>query len=211
MSYYSEEYVDQEYALTSEVKFEEVPVPVSSAVLKREPEERNLLDQHVTGIKTEHVDQSPDLTSEVKLEVDSMSISFAVVKHEPEEKAESHALAGLKVIEISPATSKEYQSDLDAVTGEPKLEVTIEDNEVFAERVGPPAWELGEGLTIHHPEQSIDYYETKKKKPWFDEDCSIVVGRRKQTKLKFLEEPVDVNRDTHFNERREASRTLRNK
>ncbi|KAJ4440905.1 hypothetical protein ANN_10753 [Periplaneta americana] len=28
--------------------------------------------------------------------------------------------------------------------------------------------------------QSISYYETKKKEPWFDEDCSIVVDRRKQ-------------------------------
>ncbi|KAJ4441732.1 hypothetical protein ANN_11590 [Periplaneta americana] len=35
-------------------------------------------------------------------------------------------------------------------------------------------------------EQSIGYYETKKKKPWFDEDCCMVVERRKQAKLKFL-------------------------
>ncbi|KAJ4441493.1 hypothetical protein ANN_11349 [Periplaneta americana] len=34
-------------------------------------------------------------------------------------------------------------------------------------------------------EQSIGYYETKKKKPWFDEDCCMVVERRKQAKLKF--------------------------
>ncbi|KAJ4442142.1 hypothetical protein ANN_12008 [Periplaneta americana] len=32
-------------------------------------------------------------------------------------------------------------------------------------------------------EQSIGYYETKKKKPWFDEDCCMVVERRKQAKL----------------------------
>ena len=60
-------------------------------------------------------------------------------------------------------------------------------------------------------EQSIGYYETKKKKPWFDEDCSMVVERRKQAKLKFLQDPVQANRDNYFNERREASRTLRNK
>ncbi|KAJ4430168.1 hypothetical protein ANN_22378 [Periplaneta americana] len=60
-------------------------------------------------------------------------------------------------------------------------------------------------------EQSIGYYETKKKKPWFDEDCCIVVERRKQAKLKFLQDPVEEKRDNYFNERREASRTLRNK
>ncbi|KAJ4438181.1 hypothetical protein ANN_14120, partial [Periplaneta americana] len=60
-------------------------------------------------------------------------------------------------------------------------------------------------------EQSIGYYETKKKKPWFDEDCCMVVERRKQAKLKFLQDPDEDNRDNYFNERLEASRTLRNK
>ncbi|KAJ4448541.1 hypothetical protein ANN_10559 [Periplaneta americana] len=60
-------------------------------------------------------------------------------------------------------------------------------------------------------EQSIGYLETKKKKPWFDEDCSIAVDRRNQAKLKFLQEPIVENRDNYFNERGEASRTLRNK
>ncbi|KAJ4448348.1 hypothetical protein ANN_10363 [Periplaneta americana] len=60
-------------------------------------------------------------------------------------------------------------------------------------------------------EQSIGYYETKKKKPWFDEDCCMVVERRKQAKLKFLQDPVEEKRDNYFNERREASRTLRKK
>ncbi|KAJ4435014.1 hypothetical protein ANN_23587 [Periplaneta americana] len=45
-------------------------------------------------------------------------------------------------------------------------------------------------------EQSIGYYETKKKKQWFDEDCCIVVERRKQAKLKFLQDPVEEKRDT---------------
>ncbi|KAJ4441296.1 hypothetical protein ANN_11150 [Periplaneta americana] len=60
-------------------------------------------------------------------------------------------------------------------------------------------------------EQSIGYYQTKKKKPWFDEDCCMVVERRKQAKLKLLQDPVEVNRDNYFNIRREANRTLRNK
>ncbi|KAJ4439470.1 hypothetical protein ANN_07594 [Periplaneta americana] len=60
-------------------------------------------------------------------------------------------------------------------------------------------------------EQSIDYYELTKKKPWFDEDCCMVVEIRKQAKLKFLQDPVEEKRDNYFNERQEASRTLRNK
>ncbi|KAJ4450915.1 hypothetical protein ANN_02349 [Periplaneta americana] len=60
-------------------------------------------------------------------------------------------------------------------------------------------------------EQSIGYYETKKKKPWFDEDSCMVVERRKQAKLKFLQDSVEEKRDNYFNERREASRTIRNK
>ncbi|KAJ4433902.1 hypothetical protein ANN_16215 [Periplaneta americana] len=60
-------------------------------------------------------------------------------------------------------------------------------------------------------EQNIGYYETKKKKPWFDEDCCMVVERRKQAKFKFLQDPVEVNRDNYFNKKREANRRLRNK
>ncbi|KAJ4440865.1 hypothetical protein ANN_10712 [Periplaneta americana] len=39
----------------------------------------------------------------------------------------------------------------------------------------------------------------------------MVVEKRKQANLKFLQDPVEANRDNYFNERREASRTLRNK
>ncbi|KAJ4425379.1 hypothetical protein ANN_27994 [Periplaneta americana] len=47
-------------------------------------EERNLVDQPVTGIKQEYVDQSHDLTSEIKFEEDPEPQSFPVVKREPE-------------------------------------------------------------------------------------------------------------------------------
>ncbi|KAJ4437757.1 hypothetical protein ANN_13695 [Periplaneta americana] len=72
-------------------------------------------------------------------------------------------------------------------------------------------WENIRDNIKYAAEQSIGCHETKKKKPWFDEDCSIVVDRRKQAKLKFLQDPIKENRDNYFNERREASRTLRNK
>ena len=41
--------------------------------------------------------------------------------------------------------------------------------------------------------ESICYYEVKKKKPWFDDDCSNVVERRKQAKLKFLQDPTQLH------------------
>ncbi|XP_069669483.1 zinc finger protein 655-like [Periplaneta americana] len=115
MSYYTEEYVVQGHALTSEVKYEEDPVPISSAVLRREPEERNFLDPHVTGIKEEYEDQSYDLLSEIKVEEYPVPISFPVVKREPEEQ----------------------QSDLDTVNEAPRVEGTAEDNEIFTEWIPP--------------------------------------------------------------------------
>ncbi|KAJ4447122.1 hypothetical protein ANN_09122 [Periplaneta americana] len=57
-------------------------------------------------------------------------------------------------------------------------------------------------------EQSIGYYETKKKKPWFDEDSCMAVERRKQAKLKFLQDPIVENRDNYFNKRREANHEI---
>ncbi|KAJ4425376.1 hypothetical protein ANN_27991 [Periplaneta americana] len=71
-------------------------------------EERNHVDQHVTGIKEEYVDQSHDLTSEIKFEEDPVPITFPMVKREPEEER------------------SEFSE-------EPRAEVMAED-EVFAER-----------------------------------------------------------------------------
>ncbi|XP_069671286.1 uncharacterized protein [Periplaneta americana] len=85
MSYYSEENLDQGHALTHEVKVEKDPMLISFPMMKNEPEERNSLDQLVTGSKEEYQDQSHDLTSEIKVE-DPVPISFPVVKREPEER-----------------------------------------------------------------------------------------------------------------------------
>ena len=59
--------------------------------------------------------------------------------------------------------------------------------------------------------ESICYYQVKKIKPGFDDDCSKVVERRKQAELKFLQDPTQFNRDNYHTERHETSRTLRNK
>ncbi|XP_069668614.1 uncharacterized protein [Periplaneta americana] len=112
MSYSSEDYVDQGYAVTSGVKFEKDEVPISSAVVKRELEERNFSDHHETGIKEKYEDQSQDLTSDIKFEEDPVPISFPVVKREPEE----------------------VQIDLDTVNNDSWMEVTAEDNEASTER-----------------------------------------------------------------------------
>ncbi|KAJ4442155.1 hypothetical protein ANN_12021 [Periplaneta americana] len=87
---------------------------------------------------------------------------------------------------------------------------TLESSETEKELDVNSVWEnIRDSIKIA-AEQSIGYYETKKKKPWFDEDCCMVVERRTQAKLKFLQDPVEEKRDNYFNERREASR-LRNK
>ncbi|XP_069671208.1 uncharacterized protein [Periplaneta americana] len=112
MSYYFEEYVDQGYALTNEVKIDKDPMPISLPMVKREPEERNFLDHHVTGIREEYEDQSSDLLSEIKCEKDLLPTSFPMLKLEQEEE----------------------QTDSDAVNEDPRVEVTPEDNEVLTER-----------------------------------------------------------------------------
>jgi hypothetical protein len=54
-------------------------------------------------------------------------------------------------------------------------------------------------------------YETKRHKPWFDEECSKLVDQRKLAKLQWLQDPSVVNEDNMSTVRREASRHFRNK
>ncbi|XP_069690473.1 zinc finger protein 664-like [Periplaneta americana] len=81
--------------------------------MKASSEERNFLDQHVTGIKEEYVDQSRDLTSQIKFAEDPVPISLPVVKCVPEET----------------------HSDMDTVSKEPWVELTTEDNKILTERI----------------------------------------------------------------------------
>jgi hypothetical protein len=53
--------------------------------------------------------------------------------------------------------------------------------------------------------ECIGHYEAKRHKPWFDEECSELVDRRKQAKLQWLQDPSVVNEDNLSNVRREAS------
>jgi lipoate-protein ligase A len=57
------------------------------------------------------------------------------------------------------------------------------------------AWEtIRENIKILAKE-SLDYYELKQHKPWFDEGCSKLLDQRKQAKLQWLQDPVEINVD----------------
>jgi arginine utilization protein RocB len=73
------------------------------------------------------------------------------------------------------------------------------------------AWDnITENIKISAKE-SLDYCEPKLRKPWFDEECSKLVDRRKQAKLQWLQEPSEANEDNLSDVRREASRHFKNK
>ncbi|XP_069671190.1 zinc finger and SCAN domain-containing protein 2-like [Periplaneta americana] len=159
MSHYSKEYVGQGRALTSEVKSEEDPVPILSAVLKREPEELNFSVQDVTGMKEEYEDQSQDLTTEIQFEEDPVPISFPMVKHEPEERNFlDHHVTGIKEEYVNQSSDlrsgvkfdedpvpisfpvvkrepEEEKRDMGTVIEKPRIDVTGEDNEILTKRI----------------------------------------------------------------------------
>jgi hypothetical protein len=58
--------------------------------------------------------------------------------------------------------------------------------------------------------ESLGYYELKMHKPWFDKGCSELLDQTKQAKLKWLQDPSEMNGDNLNNIRREASRHFKN-
>jgi hypothetical protein len=73
------------------------------------------------------------------------------------------------------------------------------------------AWEtIREKIKILAKE-SLGYFELKKRKPWFDEGCSRLLDQTKQAKVKWLQNPSEINADNLNNKRREASTYFRNK
>jgi hypothetical protein len=58
---------------------------------------------------------------------------------------------------------------------------------------------------------SLGYFELTKHKTWFSGGCSKLADQRKQAKLKWLQEPSEINRDNLTNVRCEASRYFCNK
>jgi hypothetical protein len=73
------------------------------------------------------------------------------------------------------------------------------------------AWESIRGNIKTSDKDNVGYQKLKHNKPWFDDECSKLMDHRKQTKLQWLQNPNQTNRDNLQNLRRETSRTFRNK
>jgi hypothetical protein len=73
------------------------------------------------------------------------------------------------------------------------------------------AWEIIRGNINISAKESLGYLELKKRKPWFDEECTKLLDQRKQAKLQWLQDPSEINGNNLNNVRREASRHFRNK
>jgi hypothetical protein len=48
-------------------------------------------------------------------------------------------------------------------------------------------------------------------KPWIDEECSQILGQRKEVKMQWIQDPNQNNLDNLNNERHKVSRHFRNK
>jgi hypothetical protein len=80
----------------------------------------------------------------------------------------------------------------------------LEDNGVINS-----AWDTIRENIKMSAKECIGHCEAKRHKPWFDEECSKLVDRRKQAKVPWLQDPSVVNEDDLSNVRREASRHSR--
>jgi hypothetical protein len=54
--------------------------------------------------------------------------------------------------------------------------------------------------------ESLSYYELKKRKPGFGEECSELIGQRKEAKLQLLRDESKINEDSLNSAKHEASR-----
>jgi hypothetical protein len=73
------------------------------------------------------------------------------------------------------------------------------------------AWDnIRENIKIS-AQEGTGYCESKRGKPWFDEACSKLADRRKQAKLRWLQNPSEANEDNLSDVRRAACRHFRNK
>jgi hypothetical protein len=105
---------------------------------------------------------------------------------------------------------------LNEVEGKEKYLVEVSNRFAALEDLGAEvkinsAWGMiRENIKISAKE-SLGYCELKKHKPWFDEECSKLVDQRKRAKLKWLQDPSEINEDNLRIVRREASRYFRNK
>jgi hypothetical protein len=73
------------------------------------------------------------------------------------------------------------------------------------------AWYTIRENTNISAKESIGHRESKHHKPRFDDECSKLVEGSKQAKLKWLQDPSEVNKDNVSNVRWDTSRHFRNK
>jgi hypothetical protein len=73
------------------------------------------------------------------------------------------------------------------------------------------AWETIRGNIKISAKESLNYFEMKMHKPWFNEGRSELLDQRKQAKLQWLQDPSEINGDNPNIVRREARRHFRNK
>jgi hypothetical protein len=59
--------------------------------------------------------------------------------------------------------------------------------------------------------ENVGYYELKKHKQWFDEECPQLLDQKRQAKLQWLQNPSQTNGNNLNSVRRETSRTFRKK
>jgi hypothetical protein len=68
------------------------------------------------------------------------------------------------------------------------------------------AWESRENIKTSTKE-NLGYHKLKHNKPWFDDECSKLMDQRKQAKLRWLQNPSQINGNNLQNLRRETSGT----
>jgi hypothetical protein len=59
--------------------------------------------------------------------------------------------------------------------------------------------------------ESLGMHERKQYKPWFDEECLVILDQRKQAKIKGIQDPSQSNVDNLNKVKQDASRHFRNK
>jgi hypothetical protein len=70
------------------------------------------------------------------------------------------------------------------------------------------AWETIREIIKISVEESLGYFELKKRKPWFDEGCSKLLDQRKEAKLQWLQDPSEINGDNLNNVSHSHSHSL---
>jgi hypothetical protein len=100
---------------------------------------------------------------------------------------------------------KQYQTDI--TNRFAPLENVSEDEDINR------AWESIKESIKTSATESLGMHEKKQHKPWFNEECLVILDQRKQAKMQWIQDPSESNVrvDSLNNVRREASRHFRNK